>query len=403
MNPEDQLRALRAENRWEQTALSPRLATTNAASTPHHPKRVLPVVVTAMVAVLVIAASIGAIRLASPSGNERPAVTSTPRVDGANAVIRGTASTTTRIIAGVGTSGGPAGADLRSLRALAERTGKLNDQPTPSRGYQVRLAAAFTGVRAAFGSAVHEYGGFGSNGFFIVLNRAPTADELQLLRLLPMQVRLHWGPRISKTERNKQQQAAFTAVQGVALDAGGFTESETDTQVFSYWPNRDRPRTAQQIAEQMAAVISRVSGAAPTFTIRVTDRSRTPEGQAALHSTGRTVADDGTRLLVGARPTQTGIGVGVYGPLGLGLNKQRCVALEDTVVIAPPGSSISADGTTIHAKGIGTYNIPSPGTSLSDAKANSPTGGAFIDAKTAATYLPRGSTLCGATRFLLIA
>ena len=359
-------------------------------------------IVTALVAVLVVAASIGAIRLGSSHGDTRPAVTGTPRVEGATAIIRGTASTTTRVIAGVGTPGGPTGADLRTLQALAERTGKLNNQPAPTRGYQVRLAAAFTGVRAAFGSAVHEYGGFGSNGFFIVLNRAPTADELQLLRLLPMQVRLHWGPRISKTERNKQQQAAFMAVQGVALDANGFTDAETDTQVFSYWPNRDRPRTAQQIAAQMSAVITRMSGAAPTFSIKVTDRSRTSEGQAALNATGRTVADDGTRLLVGARPTQTGIGVGVYGRTGLGLNKQRCVALDDTVIIAPPGSSISADGRTIHAEGIGTFPVPGPATSLSDKEPKAPTGGAFIDAKVAATYLPRGSTLCGATRFLLI-
>ena len=363
--------------------------------------RARPVIVTALVAVLVVAASIGAIRLASTTGDERPAATSTPRSAGATAVIRGTASTTTRLIAGVGTPGGPTGAELRKLRALAERTGKLTDQPSQRRGNQVRLAAAIDGVRAAFGSAAHDYGGYGNDGFFLVLNRSPTADELQLLRLLPMTVRLQWGPRISVKERDRQQQAAFTAVHDVTLDARGLTEAETDTQVFTYWPNRDHPRTARQIAEQMAAVITRISGAAPTFTIKVTDRSKTPAGQAALHATGRTTSSDGIRLLIGSRPTQTGIGVGIYGGAGLGLNMDHCVVLGDSVIVAPPGSSISADGRTIHAKGIGSFPVRPRSAQIIN-RADAPTGGKFVDAKTAATYLPPGSTLCGATRFLLI-
>lgn len=400
MKPEDQLRALRDDDRWEPTSLSPRGATARVVHAPRRRTAALPMVVTGLVAIAVLATSIGAIRLMSDRVHERPAATSSAHLEGATAVIPGTAPTTTRTIAGVGTPDGPTGTELRSLRALAARTGKLNDQPDPSSAYQIRLADAVNGVRAAFGSAAHDYGGFGKDGFFLVLNRPPSADELQLLRLLPMTVRLDWGPRISKKERDTQQQAAFAAVQPVTLDAYGSTEAETDTQVFSYWPDRDRPRTAQQIAKQMAAVITRISGAAPTFTIRVTDRSRTPEGQAALHATGRTRADDGTRLLVGSRPTQTGISVGTLGSLTT--NRQRCVAVGDTVVIAPPGSSISADGSTIDAKGLGSFPVdtetPGPGVT-----ADGPTGGAFVDAKTAATYLPRGSTLCGATRFLLIA
>lgn len=400
MKPEDQFQALRDEDRWGPTHLTPRTVAHSPARTSHRPTRAVPVIVTALVAVLVVAISIGAIQLASAPKQERPAGSTMPTLEGATAVIRGTAPTTTRIIAGVGTPGGPTGSELRELQALAERTGKLNSLPSPTRGYQVRLAAVVRGVSAAFGSAAHEFGGYGKNGFFLVLNRTPTANELHLLRLLPMTVRLHWGPRISKKERGRQQQAAFAAVRGVALDAYGLTEAETDTQVFNYWPNRDRPRTAGQVAEQMAAVITRLSGAAPTFSIKVTDRSKTPEGQAALPATGRALADNGTRLLVGSRPTQTGIGVGVYGRTGLQPDKQKCVALGDTVIIAPPGSSISADGGTIDAKGIGTFPVHANSTAQS--KADGPTDGAFIDAKTAATYLPRGSTLCDASRFLLI-
>lgn len=400
MTPDDQLRALRENIRWEATGLTPRPATASTASAPHRRGAALPLVVTLLVAVLVVAASIGAIRLASTPTHRQPATTSTQGVEGATAVVRGTARTTTRVIAGVGTPGGPSASALRALRGLAQRTGKLADQPDPRRGYQVRLTAAVDGVRAAFGSAAYEYGGFGSNGFFLVLNRAPTAEELQLLRLLPMTVRLHWGHQLSIKERDRQRQAAFSVLEG-AYNRSGWIDAETGTQTFEYWPDRDRPRTARQVVHEMVVAITRLTGAPPTFTISVTDLSKTSAGQAALHATGRSLSDNGIRLLIGVRPTQTGFGTGIASTTSLVANRQRCVALGDVVIIAPPGSTISADGRTIHPKGMRSYSVDL-GTTPGEKIPKFWGGGEIINAKTAATYLPRGSTLCGASSFLLI-
>lgn len=400
MTPEEQLRALRNEERWEPTGLAPRSLRAAAGGVPPERHAAVPVLITAIVAVLVVIVSIGVIRLAGERASSPPASTPSPTVHGATAIIRGTAPTTTRTIAGVGRPGGPDAAEVARLQALATRTGRLVGEPATDPSNDVRLGAAVRSVRAAFGSALHEFGGTGPgiSVFFVVLNRPPTADELQLLRLLPFTVRLSWGPRISVRERDREQQAAFAGLRGV-LDAEGDTDSETDTETLDFWPDRDHPESAAQVAAQLAATITRLTGKAPTFSIEVTDRSKTPAGQAALHAKGQGRSATGVRLLIASRPTATSAEVGAGGTLGV--DAQRCVALGDAVVIAPPGSAISADGRTITAKGVGTYRVAT-GTPPRTGGIAQGLGGTFIDATTAATYLPRGSTLCGGTSFLLL-
>ena len=390
MNPKRRFRQLRRHDRWVGVPVERRGFRMGFGGASR------PVLVTAGVVVLVTLVSIGLFRLGIERNAYDPASTPSPSVsvssDGAVATIVGTAPTTSRTIAGVGRPGGPTAAEITRLRALAARLGQMQGQPVVSASDDDRYRSAYSSTRNLFGSAVHEWGGTADQqGFFLVIRRAPTTNELQLLRLLPFTVRLHWGPRISVKERDRQQIAAGAALRGT-FDAGSWSDDETDAMNMTFWPDRDHPKSAAQVATEAAAIIGRFTGAAPTFAIRVTDESKTAAGRAVLKSHTRTVSDTGVRLLVGSRP-EPGVGVGLGGRLSV--NAQHCVALGDAVIIAPPGSSISADGSVVHAEGVGDFRLPRDPTQTSF-------GGAFVDRATAATYLPRGSTLCGAQNFLLL-